>query len=209
MFLRDRVTSGQRIIQTANSKNSQHPRHQIWPQDWNNAECITHKTSKGYYPLPIKKCHVSFEIVEVLNRLCKFIFQLSQKWFIQYDIHLLRTQTHVNYRLLFTHYFFPSPSQMTTLCNSTAAPPYDVSYLISCPWNHGSQVQFNSIYLYFRRSYIQDMENVMFIILRITKHTFTKKISNYNSNTHSNSKYCCKYLQICVIVSDKNKSFGY
>jgi hypothetical protein len=34
---------------------------------------------------------------------------------------------------------------------------------------------FIYLFSYFRRSYIQDMENVMFIILRITKHTFKRK----------------------------------
>jgi hypothetical protein len=41
-----------------------------------------------------------------------------------------------------------------------------------------SLIRVSFIHLFnFRRSYIQDMENVIFIILKVTKHTF-KKINN-------------------------------
>jgi len=53
---------------------------------------VTHKTSKGYFPLPRKTCHFSFRTAQILNTLSKLLFQRSQRWLIQYDILLLQTQ---------------------------------------------------------------------------------------------------------------------
>jgi len=85
---------------------------------------IAHKTSKGYFPLPRKTCHFSFRTAEILNTLCKLLFQRSQWWFIQYDILLLQTQDSRELSTT-THTFLlhPSTPQMTTLCNGAAETP--------------------------------------------------------------------------------------
>lgn len=100
---------------------------------------ITHKTSKGYFPLPRKTCHFSFRTAQILNTQQIIIPAITKV------IHTMRYTPPSNSRLtwIIDYYSHILTSSVNTkddnLLQQCSWNTNDVSY-ISCPWNHGSQV---------------------------------------------------------------------